>query len=37
MLIAITKLIRKTNTISSEVILMPLSSKSRFARIGVYE
>jgi len=37
MLIAITKLIRKTNTISSEVISMLLSSKLRFARIGVYE
>jgi hypothetical protein len=37
MSIAITKLIRKTNTISSEVILMTLSSKLKFARIGDFE
>jgi len=35
--VAITKLIRKTNTISSEVILMALSFISKFARIGVFE
>jgi len=35
--VAITKLIRKTNTISSEVILMSLSSKSKFPRIGDFE
>lgn len=37
MLIAMTKLIRKTNTISSEVILMALLSRLKFDRIGVYE
>jgi len=37
MIVAITKLIRKTNTISSEVIFMALSSLSKFARIGVFE
>jgi hypothetical protein len=37
MLIAMTKLIRKTNTIPSEVILMALSSTLKFDRIGVYE
>jgi hypothetical protein len=35
--VAITKLIRKTNTISSEVKLMALSSRLKFARIGVFE
>ncbi len=36
MLIAMTKLIRKTNTTSSEVILMALSSRPKFDKIGVY-
>jgi hypothetical protein len=35
--VAITKLIRKTNTISSEVILMALSFITKFARISVFE
>jgi hypothetical protein len=37
MFVAITKLIRKTNTIFSEVKVMALSSKLKFARIGVYD
>ena len=37
MFVAITKLIRKSDTISSEVILMALSSKLKFVSIGVYE
>lgn len=37
MLIAMTKLIRKSNTISSRVILMAFSSRLKFDRIGVYE
>jgi hypothetical protein len=36
MLIAMTKLIRKTNTTSSEAILMALSSRLKIDRYGVY-